>query len=1004
MKKQFLFIQIIAVLLIIFIGQRQARAWALADSVYHENSFALEDANNDWNGDGQPDGTDRFGGTPNDGILQWPAGIHLVEGGFPDYMVDPKSQLVILSGSVVCASINLADSSLLKADGTTFRTLNTHSPIQILYGNGAKLSFNGCIFDTLSSVAPGVGAKGEIQLIDCDLTDQMGSNSSSTFDVTCSQLTIERSRLSLRHGAKISSDSIFFNETKFYLYQPLVKNWVSDGMFSIFVQELSYLWNGSVYLQQPSFVDIQRCRFEGQGGFSLTIEASAAAEANINNCSFLNAAVGLWVPNQFLQWSNFTWNYWDGARGPHIYRFDRSSSSFRKGFDFYEDRPSDGVLLAVHTEPQADYAIPFDPYISSDPEDDSADSDLDGLTNNQEENIWGTDPLNPDTDGDGILDGIEVKNGTNPLDPFDPSFRRPKITKSDSALREQASEDILRAFPSETADTLQQALQTLFPSGQADLFRQVFWKVADESILENLFDSFGDDTDLISSLDPTQDQNWLINVYLNGFIQDHYDSAAYTSRMNEWVKNAPDSLNNLLRRKHAPDIPGEYRMNKFQKGVGIYKSSADKKAGVLFTRKDVRKNPALIGEQEKGAINAMEEVGKIVEKVDKTGIISKIYSTDLVTGVLKAGIKNVKASISGQGQLFRVNRDNSKYVSNPPPVQTDLFIAKKQVVTVQNVGQISTVLTDDNGDIKYILVSGKIFKNDTQNWSWFRRSWASKFVGGIPDQLIPLIPVDIAKGIYKVDARKIPPNLAPAHPLMKAMNSDSSSAFFAISDSDSDGVADAILLDSNGNRVFDTFLLSTMGNTFGYNIVKADTNEDGRIDLIFADLDGRGMPDAVDLNADGKFDAFDTNGDGLLDRIDMDYDGRFDALDVNLDGQLDLFFLSGSENLGVSQENKNPPRSFACSPVYPNPASFGQRLSFSYELGGLADVKIGIYNVLGQKLAEWNLNQKPVGRYRFDWDGRNENGLRLPGGLYFIRFSANGGRAFRAVRKVVLLR
>jgi len=117
-----------------------------------------------------------------------------------------------------------------------------------------------------------------------------------------------------------------------------------------------------------------------------------------------------------------------------------------------------------------------------------------------------------------------------------------------------------------------------------------------------------------------------------------------------------------------------------------------------------------------------------------------------------------------------------------------------------------------------------------------------------------------------------------------------------------------------------------------------------------------------------------------------------------------LFFLSGSENLGVSQENKNLPRSFACSPVYPNPASFGQRLSFSYELGGLADVKIGIYNVLGQKLAEWNLNQKPVGRYRFDWDGRNENGLRLPGGLYFIRFSANGGRAFRAVRKVVLLR
>jgi gliding motility-associated-like protein len=44
------------------------------------------------------------------------------------------------------------------------------------------------------------------------------------------------------------------------------------------------------------------------------------------------------------------------------------------------------------------------------------DCDNDGLTNGQEITA-GTTPLNPDTDGDGVKDGTEVTDGTNPLDP-----------------------------------------------------------------------------------------------------------------------------------------------------------------------------------------------------------------------------------------------------------------------------------------------------------------------------------------------------------------------------------------------------------------------------------------------------------------------------------------------------------------------------------------------------------------------------------------------------------
>ncbi|MHA1125939.1 MAG: hypothetical protein ACTSQX_09970 [Candidatus Heimdallarchaeota archaeon] len=45
------------------------------------------------------------------------------------------------------------------------------------------------------------------------------------------------------------------------------------------------------------------------------------------------------------------------------------------------------------------------------------DADLDGLSNQDEVKIYGTDPLNPDTDGDQFLDGEEIALGFDPFNP-----------------------------------------------------------------------------------------------------------------------------------------------------------------------------------------------------------------------------------------------------------------------------------------------------------------------------------------------------------------------------------------------------------------------------------------------------------------------------------------------------------------------------------------------------------------------------------------------------------
>ena len=62
------------------------------------------------------------------------------------------------------------------------------------------------------------------------------------------------------------------------------------------------------------------------------------------------------------------------------------------------------------------------------------DTDLDGLTDQGEAQIFDTDPLVADTDEDGYLDGAEALLGSDPLDPQDPAHY---MTSPDSALTER---------------------------------------------------------------------------------------------------------------------------------------------------------------------------------------------------------------------------------------------------------------------------------------------------------------------------------------------------------------------------------------------------------------------------------------------------------------------------------------------------------------------------------------------------------------------------------------
>jgi hypothetical protein len=68
----------------------------------------------------------------------------------------------------------------------------------------------------------------------------------------------------------------------------------------------------------------------------------------------------------------------------------------------------------------------------------------------------------------------------------------------------------------------------------------------------------------------------------------------------------------------------------------------------------------------------------------------------------------------------------------------------------------------------------------------------------------------------------------------------------------------------------------------------------------------------------------------------------------------------------------------------PNP--FTGSMSYAYEVvGGDQPVDIGVYNVAGRLVKSLAKSTMPTGRHTATWNGTDEAGARVPGGVYFVR-------------------
>jgi hypothetical protein len=72
---------------------------------------------------------------------------------------------------------------------------------------------------------------------------------------------------------------------------------------------------------------------------------------------------------------------------------------------------------------------------------------------------------------------------------------------------------------------------------------------------------------------------------------------------------------------------------------------------------------------------------------------------------------------------------------------------------------------------------------------------------------------------------------------------------------------------------------------------------------------------------------------------------------------------------------------------YPNP--FSETTSIEYTLTGKSNVSVNIIDLQGRIVKQLVQQDKPAGHYTINWDARNDNGLIVSNGVYFVRVETN---------------
>jgi hypothetical protein len=134
-------------------------------------------------------------------------------------------------------------------------------------------------------------------------------------------------------------------------------------------------------------------------------------------------------------------------------------------------------------------------------------------------------------------------------------------------------------------------------------------------------------------------------------------------------------------------------------------------------------------------------------------------------------------------------------------------------------------------------------------------------------------------------------------------------------------------------------------------------------------------------------------------------DGKV-SLDSYIDGESRKIVAYTRElgifSLGRSEGSTSPPTGRgAVTILYNSPNPFEHATEIAYEVPKAADLSIEIVGVDGRVVKALHSGGISAGRHSISWDGRDESGVRVSSGVYFVRIISASGIASR---KVAVLR
>jgi hypothetical protein len=94
--------------------------------------------------------------------------------------------------------------------------------------------------------------------------------------------------------------------------------------------------------------------------------------------------------------------------------------------------------------------------------------------------------------------------------------------------------------------------------------------------------------------------------------------------------------------------------------------------------------------------------------------------------------------------------------------------------------------------------------------------------------------------------------------------------------------------------------------------------------------------------------------------------------------------------------------SFTSEAPFPNPMT--ETVSLAFQLNQPGSVEITIYDILGREVRHLSNKTAAPGRHIVQWDGRNQEGVRVSNGMYLCAMVAQTpGGAFEATQRLVVV-